>query len=226
MIDVVVLTDSRYLEDSETDQYKHNVYYEDELVVNALKNEGFQVLRLAWDDKFFDWTKTRFVLFRSTWDYFDRFNEFFSWLNDIAKKTTLLNSNRLINWNIDKHYLLDLKTKGFKDILSMQFSVNWDPSVLKFQKVQNPQIPGINDNSFGLHILDQGKLTFLWFDMNLQPRTIKDEGFIYQLCFEPIGCSGASTKLKISSNPTAKEVTNKQKQVLQFTHAGNTITIK
>ena len=73
MIDVVVLTDKRYLKDSTSDSYKHNVFYEDELVVNALKNEGLQVLRLAWDDPEFNWSSTKYILFRTTWDYFDRF---------------------------------------------------------------------------------------------------------------------------------------------------------
>ncbi len=112
MIDVVVLTDKRYLEDSTTDKYKHNVFYEDELVVNALKNEGLHVLRLAWDDVKFNWSFTKCVLFRSTWDYFDRFQEFSKWLNDVSKQTKLLNSEAIIRWNIDKHYLLDLKHRG------------------------------------------------------------------------------------------------------------------
>ena len=112
MIDVVVLTDSRYLEDSNTDPYKHNVFYEDELVVNALKNEGLHVLRLAWDDIKFNWSFTKFVLFRTTWDYFDRFDAFSKWLNEVSKQTKLLNSEAIIRWNIDKHYLLDLQDKG------------------------------------------------------------------------------------------------------------------
>lgn len=112
MIDVVVLTDKRYLQDSETDAYKHNVFYEDELVVNALKKEGLQVLRLAWDDVKFNWSNTKYVLFRTTWDYFERFQEFSKWLCDVSKQTKLLNSETIIHWNIDKHYLLDLKRKG------------------------------------------------------------------------------------------------------------------
>jgi len=112
MIDVVVLTDKRYLADSKTDQYKHNVFYEDEIVVNALENEGLQVLRLAWDDVKFNWSFTKYVLFRTTWDYFDRFQEFSTWLNKVSKQTKLLNSEAIIRWNIDKHYLLDLKQQG------------------------------------------------------------------------------------------------------------------
>lgn len=110
--DCVILTDQRYLNDSKTDSYKHNVYYEDRLVYFALEELGLKTLRLAWDDMFFDWSTTKSVLFRTTWDYFDRFDEFSKWLETVSKQTTLLNSEALIRWNIDKHYLLDLQQKG------------------------------------------------------------------------------------------------------------------
>lgn len=73
--DVVVLTDSRYLKDSK-DPYYHNVFYEDALVCEALKSEGLKVNRKAWNDPEFDWSNTKAIMFRTTWDYFDDFDEF------------------------------------------------------------------------------------------------------------------------------------------------------
>ncbi len=144
MIDVVVLTDKRYLKDSSTDQYKHNVFHEDELVVNALKKLGLKVLRLAWDNSEFNWSITRFILFRTTWDYFDRFQEFSTWLSQVSKKTRLLNSERIIRWNIDKHYLLDLHKNGVRiteshflekgskiTLQRIHEKLNWEETVLK-----------------------------------------------------------------------------------------------
>lgn len=143
-MDVVVLTDKRYLKDSSTDAYKHNVFYEDDLVVKALKNEGFKVLRLAWDDPLFNWSDTKFILFRTTWDYFDRFKEFSTWLSLVSKKTRLLNSEQIIRWNIDKHYLLDLHDNGVHitkshflkkgsstTLQAIHEKLNWEETVLK-----------------------------------------------------------------------------------------------
>lgn len=109
--DVVVLTDSRYLKDSK-DPYYHNVFYEDALVCEALKSEGLKVNRKAWNDPEFDWSNTKAIMFRTTWDYFDDFDEFSNWLNDVSKVTTLMNSEATVRWNIDKHYLKDLKNNG------------------------------------------------------------------------------------------------------------------
>ena len=109
--DVIVLTDSRYLKDS-TETYKHNVFHEDQLVVNALTTQGLKVDRKAWDDKNFDWSSTQSIIFRTTWDYFERFDEFSTWIREVSKQTKLINSEQLIRWNIDKHYLIDLMQNG------------------------------------------------------------------------------------------------------------------
>lgn len=110
--DVVVLTDARYVNPTEINDYNNNVLLEDTLVLNALKKEGLNVIKLSWDNPNFDWSTTKYALFRSTWDYFDRFKEFSSWLNKTSKLTNFINSNSLIRWNIDKHYLQDLEKKG------------------------------------------------------------------------------------------------------------------
>ena len=106
--DIVVLTDGRYVNPKELTPYINNVLLEDQLVVDGLIKKGLKVTRTNWDNPSFDWNSTRFILFRTTWDYFDRFDEFFDWLSDVSSKTQLINSADLIHWNIDKHYLSDL----------------------------------------------------------------------------------------------------------------------
>jgi acyl carrier protein phosphodiesterase/glutathione synthase/RimK-type ligase-like ATP-grasp enzyme len=141
--DCVVLTDQRYLNKGK-DQYTQNVYTEDDLVLKALKNEGLNATRLAWDDTNFDWSNTKTILFRTTWDYFDRFDEFSIWLENVSKQTLLLNSETIIRWNIDKHYLNDLKAKNIhiaetffieknttKTLKEIHKSLNWKETVLK-----------------------------------------------------------------------------------------------
>lgn len=110
--DIVILTDNRYLKDSKTNTYNHNVFYEDFLVQQALSKIGLKTLRLSWDDSNFRWSSTKAILFRTTWDYFERFAEFSKWLENVSKQTLLLNSEAIIRWNIDKHYLKDLKENG------------------------------------------------------------------------------------------------------------------
>ncbi|MBO3700031.1 RimK family alpha-L-glutamate ligase [Roseivirga sp. E12] len=110
--DVVVLTDDRYVNPLPTTTNVKNILTEDGLVVDALAANGYRVTRKSWSDPEFDWSSTKAVLFRTTWDYFDRFEEWKNWLNTTSKLTKMINPYELINWNMDKHYLGDLERKG------------------------------------------------------------------------------------------------------------------
>ena len=142
--DIVLLTDPRYVNPIKINHYVKNILLEDSLVQNALEKLKLRVHRLSWDDSNFDWSSTHYVLFRTTWDYFDRFDEFSVWLNLISQKTNLLNSKAIIHWNIDKHYIKDLENKGIhctptlfiekgshRTLAELHEQTNWGNMVLK-----------------------------------------------------------------------------------------------
>ena len=142
--DIVILTECRYTKKNYKDNYTNNVYQEDQLVQDALNDLGLKTLRISWDDAVFDWSSTKYILFRSTWDYFNRFKEFSIWLSKVTKQTTLLNPEAIIRWNLDKHYLLDLKNYGVHitnthfietgtntTLKELHDRLNWKETVLK-----------------------------------------------------------------------------------------------
>lgn len=142
--DVAILTDSRYENPSKTDWYIDQVLLEDKLVQKALEAKGLRVIRKDWACKNFDWTNVRYALFRTTWDYFDRYDDFFAWFKQTQKTLTFINSPEIIYWNLDKHYLRDLNRKGVNipktvfiekgETISLeQLFVNqgWNRSILK-----------------------------------------------------------------------------------------------
>ena len=110
--DLIVLTDDRYEQPTECDWQTLQVLYEDEMLINVLRKTGLKVKKLSWSNPDFDWKDTRSVLFRSTWDYYYRIEEFIKWSNHIACFLTLINPQDLIQWNLNKSYLLDLESKG------------------------------------------------------------------------------------------------------------------
>ena len=109
MYDIVILTDSRYEKPETTDWYINQVILEDTLLLEALKEKGCTVIRKSWDAQDFDWASCNYAIFRTTWDYFDRYAEFFSWFEQTQKILHFINAPELIYWNLDKHYLTDLK---------------------------------------------------------------------------------------------------------------------
>ena len=112
MYDIVILTESRYIKPNHPNWYIQQVLDEDQLLLDALLKNNINAIRKDWNDKNFDWNKTKYAIFRTTWDYFENFKEFLCWIKKTKKKTIFINSAEIIHWNIDKKYLIDLSKKG------------------------------------------------------------------------------------------------------------------
>ena len=110
--DIALLTDSRYVKPAKVDLYVQNILDEDKLLINALAERGLQAIRADWADENFAWQEAKVAVFRTTWDYFDRFTEFTRWLDKTRRLTHFVNPYSLIKWNLDKHYLLELQANG------------------------------------------------------------------------------------------------------------------
>lgn len=115
-IDVVILTEDTYVNTKKRDWYTLQVLLEDELVKDALEQQGLSVAIKSWSDPEFDWSLTEAVLFRTTWDYFDRFGEFATWLDTVKSKTRCINDASTLQWNMDKRYLIELAQKNINTV--------------------------------------------------------------------------------------------------------------
>lgn len=112
LYDIVLLTQNDYVNPVHIDPYIDNILTEDRLLTDALEQKGFKVTRTFWDNEHFDWSNARFALFRATWDYFHRFNEFHDWLKNKTGLIQFINPYSIIQWNMNKHYLGELRKKG------------------------------------------------------------------------------------------------------------------
>lgn len=117
--DVVLLTDSRYVNPKKIDPYIQNVLKEDGLVMDGLEKLNLKTIKKDWNDHKFKWSSTKSAIFRSTWDYFDQFSNFRNWLDIVKDQCFLINPYEQINWNLDKHYLLDLQKKDLPIVESI-----------------------------------------------------------------------------------------------------------
>jgi len=111
-IDIALLTDSRYVNPTIVNPYIQNILLEDRLLIKALEDRGLRVIRVDWADPNFEWASVKLAVFRTTWDYFDRIDEFIKWINQTKEVLHFINPVELVLWNIDKHYLQDLSDKG------------------------------------------------------------------------------------------------------------------
>jgi len=130
MYDVTILTDARFIKPKKRNEYINNVITEDHLVLEALEALGCKTTRVAWSDASFDWSKTKLALFRTTWDYAEKFTAFSDWLIRVSVATQLVNDYETIVWNLDKHYLTDLKEAGV-NVVETYFIEPGDTRTLK-----------------------------------------------------------------------------------------------
>lgn len=193
--EIILLTESRYegLLSAADSDYARKIIREDLIVQNALEKKGLRTARFDWARPDVDWRNTRAALFRTTWDYFHRFDEFSTWLDKVSTQTRLINPIELIRWNMDKHYLISLEEQGIHTppsvyihagdnttLEALHQSTGWDDTILK------PTVSGSARHTYRLRPdnLEEHEAVFQELiareDMMLQPfqHRITEEGEI------------------------------------------------
>ncbi|WP_229075308.1 RimK family alpha-L-glutamate ligase [Actinoplanes sp. DH11] len=90
-----------------------DLWDDDHLLRDALRERGVIVEAVRWDDETADWSGYDLAVIRSTWDYVARHEQFVTWARRVPR---LLNPADVIAWNTDKVYLRDLAEAGVPTI--------------------------------------------------------------------------------------------------------------
>jgi len=101
MVDVALLTGRTMPRDAP----------ENGLVVAELAALGVGAEVHPWDEPL-DWAAFGLAVVRTTWDYWDRHQEFIAWAQRVGKLTTLRNPAELLVWNSHKGYLVGLEASA------------------------------------------------------------------------------------------------------------------
>jgi glutathione synthase/RimK-type ligase-like ATP-grasp enzyme len=131
---------------------------EDARLIEFLTKKGLNVKYETWTDTEVNWQQYGAVILKSPWDYFDKINQFYNWLNKLdQEKVYVLNPTAVVRWNTDKRYLLAVEEAGFPIVPSQiveQKSV-FQPALL-FERwatdtiIVKPVISGGAKNTFSL----------------------------------------------------------------------------
>src|SRR5262245_50412192 len=86
---------------------------DDQLVADALRPFGFEVVPVVWDASEPLCGLPPTVVIRSCWNYHHHPRAFLEWVANLeAQGIRVFNPRSVITWNIDKHYLNDLARQG------------------------------------------------------------------------------------------------------------------
>jgi glutathione synthase/RimK-type ligase-like ATP-grasp enzyme len=86
---------------------------------SALRDMGFVVDLVRWDDDAVDWASYDLAVVRSCWDYSWRLDEFLTWAESVPR---LRNPVEVLRWNTDKTYFRELEHAGLPVVPTV-----WNP---------------------------------------------------------------------------------------------------
>ncbi len=104
-------------------------------------------------------------------------------------------------------FTIQVSAENLVNIVSMQFSLDWDPDVVSFQEVKDFAIPDLGSGNFGAQEADQGRLGMNWFDNSSSVGITHTSTDLFKVEFranEQI--VQASTAVSFSGAPVAIEV--------------------
>ncbi|WP_426701957.1 ATP-grasp domain-containing protein [Rhodanobacter sp. Col0626] len=120
---------------------------DDKHLASSLEHLGVAPVVCVWNDPNIDWSAFDAVLIRTIWDYFKHHSAFLAWLDRLDRLgVPTINDSRLLRWNSDKRYLLELSQHGVAIIPTRLASAAALPEVLATmpgqQVVIKPTISG------------------------------------------------------------------------------------
>jgi subtilisin-like proprotein convertase family protein len=96
--------------------------------------------------------------------------------------------------------------RGFRQVTGAQFTLVWDPAVLRFAGFGNFGLRGLSAGNFGSAMVGQGRLAFAWDDPLAAGLTLDDGVVVFSVSFQIIGEANSSSDLTFGDTPTMREV--------------------
>jgi len=124
------------------------------------------------------------------------------------------------------NFCIDVQVTNFVDVISMQYSTNWDPKILEYKGVQNFVLKDLTKQNFGRGKGEESTLRLSWYVQDLKGITLFDAATIYQICFQAIGKSGTSTEVDFANKPMVGEIANSKMQKIQTDLQSVKVTIE
>ena len=101
---------------------------------------------------------------------------------------------------------IKVNTHNYEDIVGMQWTMNWDSTVLEYTSTTDYGLDGLVAQNFGTTLISEGVLNFTWANPGFAGTTEPDRFHAFSVCFDVIGTLDDSTGIDFSSSHTEIEV--------------------
>ncbi|MCB0689265.1 MAG: hypothetical protein KDC53_22160, partial [Saprospiraceae bacterium] len=123
---------------------------------------------------------------------------------------------------------VNFKVSNFTNIVGMQFSINWDPTVLKFSSLSNitNAVQDFDAAAFNTDAkyTDDGSIIVQWYDTGANANFLPDGTIIFTINFDIVGGSGSTTTVSISDSPRKIEIIDNNESNVGLTASGGLFT--
>jgi len=105
-------------------------------------------------------------------------------------------------------------------LTTAQFSLKWDPTVLRFAGVEGFGLRGLDARNFGTNGLSSGTLTFGWDDPQATGVPVGEGEPLFTLVYSVVGGPGSGSAIRITSHPTFGELSVRGKVIPHTANEG------
>ena len=86
------------------------------------------------------------------------------------------------------------ESRAFTDLITMEYTLNWDPTLLTFESASFVELPigGTQVGGFNVSQIATGRLGFTWTDISFAGFTFPDGDTLTQMCFIATGPDGSN----------------------------------
>lgn len=102
---------------------------------------------------------------------------------------------------------MPLKVSGFDKVTSFQFTLGWNPRLLRFQGLQHDGLAGLESGSFNLSATDQGRLVCSWDDLLGTGQSLGHGSVLLRLKFSVMDTRSAVSPVRFLISPAAPQIT-------------------
>lgn len=120
---------------------------------------------------------------------------------------------------------IEVEVESFVNVNGVQFTLNWNPAVLQFQSIDDLGLEDMTVDNFGTNQVNEGILTFYWYDQTTQGVSVSDGHVIFSVQMNVLGDLHQFTEVSFGSDPTEIEVIDTENNVLNVELENGMITI-
>lgn len=104
-------------------------------------------------------------------------------------------------------FSISVRTKNISNVVALQGSIVWDTSVIHYSGISfTASAISFNASNINTSGAGNGYLSFLWFDNNVQGRTVADSTALFTLQFTRNGTGNGTGYVNFSNDPTPLEM--------------------